>query len=95
MRSDRRYYLNADRSKIVEEGSSEAAYLLAAEGADIPTEDARRYKLGRYADDEASVAQDVAADAKAEEKPADAKAVAGPPENKAQGRAASKADESK
>jgi hypothetical protein len=92
MKADRRYYLNADRSKIVEEGSSEAAYLLAAEGADIPTEDARRYKLGRYADDEVPAAP---AEAKAEEKPADAKAVAGPPENKAQGRAASKADESK
>lgn len=85
MKADKRYYVNADRSKVVEEGSPEAAYLLAAEGTDIPTEDAKRYGLGRYAPESDEQPPDgPPPDPKAEHKPADGKAKSGPPENKAQ-----------
>lgn len=87
MRADKRYYVNADRSKVVEEGDPEATYLLAAEGDDISTDDAKRYELGRYAPEPDEI------EAKAEEKPADTKAVQTAPENKA--RQAPKAGEGK
>lgn len=111
MKADKRYYLNADRSRVVEEGDPEAAYLLAHEGGDIPTEDAKRYRLGRYADEDApepvanvvysSVAppKDDEAKAEATEPAADddpgAKAVTGPPANKARAASVKKADEDK
>lgn len=74
MKADKRYYLNADRSKVVDEHDPDAAYLLAAEGGDISTEDAKKYGIGHYA----PKADD--------EMPADepeAKMVPAPPENKA------------
>lgn len=43
--SDKRLYLNADRSKVVEEGSPDAAYLLAGEGGEVSDEEAKRYGL--------------------------------------------------
>ena len=39
-------YVNASKDKIVEEGSEEAAYLLAAEGTVVPDEEAKRLGLG-------------------------------------------------
>ena len=68
VRADKRYYVNADRSKIVEESDPQAAHLLAAEGDDISSEDVQKYGLGKK---------------KADEKPAESKAVPAPPENKA------------
>lgn len=91
MKADKHYYVNADRSKVVDRDDPEAAYLLAAEGDDISTEDAKRYKLGRYAPEQAEPKPG----AKAEEQPAESKAVDGPPENKAMKPAAKKADEGK
>ena len=76
MRADKRYYVTADRSRVVEEGHEDAAILLAAEGDDITNEDAKRYGLGRYAPEPA--------EPKPEEKPAEAKMVPAPAENKAQ-----------
>lgn len=87
MRADQRYYLNADKSRVVDGDSPEAAHLLAAEGDDISTEDAKRYGLGRYAPDEgAAPAAEVSKtdeEPKTDEAPPDAKAVGGPTEDKA------------
>lgn len=44
-KSDKRLYVNADRSKVVSEDSPEAAYLLVSEGGEIPEEEAKRYGL--------------------------------------------------
>lgn len=43
--ADRRLYVTADKSKVVEEGDPTAAYLLAGEGTEIPIEEAERLKL--------------------------------------------------
>lgn len=39
----RRYYTNADKSKLVEEGSTEAAYLVVGEGGEITDEMVEKY----------------------------------------------------
>lgn len=44
-RSDRKLWLTADRERVVEDGSSEAAFLFAGEGDEITVEDAERYGL--------------------------------------------------
>ena len=43
--ADRTLYLNADQSKVVEEGDSAAAFLLVREGSQIDTALAERYGL--------------------------------------------------
>ncbi len=43
--SDKRIYLNADRSAVVGEDSDQAAFLLAGEGAEVSEEDAKKYGL--------------------------------------------------
>lgn len=43
--STKRLYLNADKTKVVEEGDPEAAWVLVGEGGQIPLEDAERYGL--------------------------------------------------
>jgi len=43
--SDRRLYLTADRSSVVEEGDPGAAYLLVGEGGEVSTAVARQYGL--------------------------------------------------
>lgn len=43
--SDRRLYLNANRSAVVEEGDPSAAYLLVGEGGEVPTAVASKYGL--------------------------------------------------
>ena len=43
--SGRRLYVNADRSKIVDEGDPEASFLLAGEGATLTAEDVDKYEL--------------------------------------------------
>ena len=45
MTSDRRLYLTADKSRVVEEGDLEAAYLLVGEGGELEDELAARYGL--------------------------------------------------
>lgn len=65
--ADRRLYHNADRSRIVEEGDPDAAYLLVAEGAELPDAEAKRLGLDAV---------------KAKSKPAETKRVEGPPEDK-------------
>lgn len=83
-KSEKRLYLNSDRSKVVEEDDADAAYLLVNAGGQVSDADAKQYDLKKA---------DVKADAeeKAEEKPAENKAeekaeskqVEDPPENKA------------
>lgn len=43
--SDRRIYLNADKSAAVNEDSPDAAFLLAAEGGVVSDEDVKKYGL--------------------------------------------------
>lgn len=69
-KSDKRLYVNADRSKIVEEDSPEAAYLLVGAGGQVSDEDAKKYGLKEP--------KPAAKAAEAESKQVDA-----PPENKA------------
>ena len=71
-KSDKRLYLNADRSKVVEEGDPDAAYLFAVEGDTVSAEDAKKYELRAPK----------AADEKDEPEP-ETKQVEEPPENKA------------
>ena len=73
-KSDKRLYVNADRSKIVEEDSPEAAYLLVGAGGQVSDEDAKKYglKASRSAENK-----------KADDEP-ESKQVAEPPQNKAQ-----------
>lgn len=44
-KADKRYCLNADRSKVVDCDSTEATFMLVAEGGEITDEDAARYGL--------------------------------------------------
>lgn len=43
--SDRRIYLNADKTAVVEEGSPEATHLLVAKNGELSQEDAERWGL--------------------------------------------------
>ncbi len=45
MKADRRLYLTADRSEVVEEGDPKAAFLFATPGSEISDADAKRYGL--------------------------------------------------
>ena len=44
--ADRNLYVNRDRTKVVEEGSEDAAFLLAAEGQTVPDAEAKKLGLG-------------------------------------------------
>lgn len=44
--SDKRLYVNKDKSRVVEESDPEAAYLLVAEGSELSDADAEKYGLG-------------------------------------------------
>jgi hypothetical protein len=70
-RAPRRLYLSRDKERVVEEGDPEAGFLLAGEGAEVPEEDVKRYKLRDLPDPEPKAAPK-------------GKSVAGPPEDKAQ-----------
>lgn len=43
--ADKRYYTNADRSKIVKEGSEDAAFLVVAEGGEVTSEMEEKYGI--------------------------------------------------
>lgn len=43
--ADKRYYLNADKSRVVEEGDPEASSLLVGAGGELPMAEARTYGL--------------------------------------------------
>jgi hypothetical protein len=73
--SDKRLYLNADRSKIVEEDDPDAAHLLVAAGGQVSDVIAKQYNLKAKEKSEAK------ADDAGDEKP-EAKQVSSPPENK-------------
>jgi hypothetical protein len=97
MQADKRYYTTADRSRLVEEGDPDAAYLLAAEGAQLSSADIERYGIGKKSmpEPEPVVVHSIAADPPKDEEPApaeddapQAKAVSAAPENKAQKRQA-------
>jgi hypothetical protein len=44
-KSDKRLYLNADKTKVVEEDAADAAYLFAGVGDEVSDEDAKQYGL--------------------------------------------------
>lgn len=88
MIAKRRLFVNADKSKIVDEGSEEAAYLLAGEGVEVSAEDIKKYGLkktdvGDTPKSQTEASLEAEAEAKAAEAETQAKAVAAPPENKA------------
>lgn len=72
MQADKRYYTTADRSRLVEEGDPDAAYLLAAEGAHLATADIERYGIGKKSmpSPEPVVVHSIAADPPKEDAPA-------------------------
>ena len=45
MKADRKLYLTADRTRVVEEGDPEAAFLFATPGKEISDADAEKYGL--------------------------------------------------
>jgi hypothetical protein len=89
MRADHHIYVNADRSRVVEENDPDAAFLLAAAGDDVSADDVKRYCLNAP---KAKAADEEAVAPKAESQ-TESKAVQSPPANKAQAPAGKKADE--
>lgn len=93
VKSDRNYYVNADRSALADEGSEEAAFLLAAKGGEISTEDAERFRITGMSEEDAkalegvdntAVSPDIDADGKAEGGPEGTnKAISAPPKTAA------------
>jgi hypothetical protein len=75
-RSDRRLYLTADRSQVVEEGDPRAALLLVCKGGTLDEKTAKQYGLIK---EEAPPEPEPPA---VEPEP-ESKAIEGPPENKA------------
>ena len=71
--SDRRIYLNADKTKVLEHDDPEARWLLAGEGVEVDAETVKQYNLRRL--DEG--------DEKAVEAVPENKAVSKAPANKA------------
>lgn len=47
---DRRVWLNADRTKVLEDGHPDAAFLLYPAGAEVPMPDAIKHGLAKAAD---------------------------------------------
>jgi hypothetical protein len=72
-KSDKRLYLNADRSKVVDEESADAAYLLVNAGGELTDAQAKQYGLST----KAKAAADDAAEP-------ETKQISAAPENKAQ-----------
>lgn len=64
--ADKRLYVNADGTKVVDEDSPDAASLLIAEGGELSDEDAKKYGLKNTAE------------SKAEHAPSEDKAERGP-----------------
>ncbi len=102
-KTEKRLYVTADRSRVVDEDDPAAAVLLAAEGVEIQDDEAARLGLTgkRHAAAEpevvySTVAPPKEADAPSEEDDDDekvkAKALGGPPENKARHMASKKDD---
>lgn len=93
-KADKRLYLTADRSRVVEEGDPEAASLLAAEGQEILDAEAERLGLTGTAKSKAEpvVVHSTAADPPKEEESAETedKAVEKAPANKARAKAEDK-----
>jgi hypothetical protein len=58
--ADKRLYLNADRSAVVDERSPEATYLLAPAGAVVPADLVKQYGLGAGEQADAAPAADPA-----------------------------------
>lgn len=47
MRLDRKLWLTAEKDRVVEDGDPDAAFLLGAEGADVPDAEAERLGLNK------------------------------------------------
>lgn len=78
MRADRNYYVNKDRSALADEGSEDAAFLLAAKGGEISKEDAEKYGVGVMSDEEAAALEGVDNTAQSPDIDADGRAEGGP-----------------
>ena len=80
--ADRRLYLTADRSRVVEEGEPEAAFLLVGEGSELESALAEQYGIVEK-DGRLELRAKDQPEEKSEEGPSEDKAVKGPTENKA------------
>jgi hypothetical protein len=60
-KSEKALYLNADKTKVLEEGDAEAAFLLVGAGSEIEDAEAAKYGLGSQAKS-ATKAEDKAVD---------------------------------
>ena len=63
MIADRRLYLTADRSQVVEDGDARAAFLFVTPGKEISDADAERYGLNKPAARKPAEAKEQAAPA--------------------------------
>jgi len=82
--SDRRIYLNADKTKVLEHDDPEARWLLAGEGVEVDAETVKQYNLKHLdAPAEDAPTEDAAPEGKAEAAPQANKAVSKAPANKA------------
>lgn len=89
VRADRNYYVNSDRSALADEGSEDAAFLLANKGGEVSAEDAEKFGITGMSEEDArglegvdntAVSPDVDADGRAEGGPeGDNKALEAPP----------------
>lgn len=82
--ADRRLYVTADRSEVVEEGDPRAAFLLAGEGCQIDSDDVTAHDLG-WKDGKIVIGARAAAKAAAKKAPKPEDKMAAAPENKAAG----------
>ena len=75
--SDKRIWVNEDKSAVVDEGSAEARFLLVGEGGTVPDDVAKQYGLGKQLEkaDAADAAPTGPGDAAS---PAESKAVNAP-----------------
>ena len=74
--SDKRIWVNEDKSAVAEEGSAEARFLLVGEGGTVPDDVAKQYGLGQGQADKGAKSEPTGpADAAS---PADEKAVNAP-----------------
>jgi hypothetical protein len=56
---NRRLYLNSDKTKVVEEGDTDAAFVFGGEGSTVSAEDVEKYKIPkRYFVKEGADAED-------------------------------------
>lgn len=78
VKADRAYYVNADRSALADEGSEDAAFLLAAKGGEVSAKDAERFGITGMSEEDAKALEGVDNTAQSPDIDADGRAEGGP-----------------